>query len=224
MLIHQYEASDGQYVHSFLADPDPRNPDRWLEPAFTTPLPLPTRNRFEWPFFREGAWVMLPDYRGVVLYRTDTGEPAEIVKAGITPQEAGLTPDPRPSELHHWTDSGWALDPARVAERARAEAMAEFDQLMALARAKNAGKADGYAAGLLSPTEAAIFKAWSNYQLDLVRVINAPDFPAVRNWPEQPDEGAIAEAVAASEAQPPGAPEEAAEGQSASALPGTEAD
>ncbi|MFJ4288750.1 tail fiber assembly protein [Cupriavidus sp. NPDC089707] len=200
MMLHHYDSHTGQYISSALADPDPRDPKAWLQPAFTSLAPLPERNRYEWPFFCDGAWVMLPDYRGIVLYRTENGEPAELGVPGITPQEAGLTPDPRPSELHRWTTDGWALDTALVAERTRAAAMAEFDRLMAIAREANAGKADAHAAGLLNAVETALFKAWSAYQLDLVRVVNSPDFPIVSDWPEEPNVEAITATVQAEEA------------------------
>lgn len=200
MMIHHYDSHTGQYISSALADPDPRNPSAWLQPAFTTLVPLPNRNRYEWPFFRDDAWIMLPDYRGVILYRTENGEPAELGAPGVTPQEAGLTPDPRPSELHRWTAEGWALDASLVAERTRAAAMAEFDRLMAIAREANAGKADAHSAGLLNALETALFKAWSAYQLDLVRVVNSNDFPIVADWPEEPNVEAITAAVEAEEA------------------------
>ncbi|SAK23309.1 tail assembly chaperone gp38 [Burkholderia multivorans] len=91
MLIHQYDAETGQYISSHLADVDPKNPDRWLVPAFSTLDPLPERSPRTWPFYRNGAWKLLPDHRGQVLYRQDTGEPAEILAAGTTPEAQGLT-------------------------------------------------------------------------------------------------------------------------------------
>ena len=81
MLIHHYDNQTGQYCGSQLADADPRSPGRWLLPAFSTAQVLPERTAESWPFFRDGEWVLLPDFRGKVLYRTDTGEQAEIVAA-----------------------------------------------------------------------------------------------------------------------------------------------
>ncbi|MBU9512186.1 tail fiber assembly protein [Burkholderia multivorans] len=186
MLIHQYDAETGQYISSHLADVDPKNPDRWLVPAFSALDPLPERSPRTWPFYRNGAWKLLPDHRGQVLYRQDTGEPAEILAAGTTPEAQGLTEIPRPSPEHVWRDGGWVIDPARVAQRAREAAMIEFESRMARARQMNAGKADAYAAGLLSVEEAYYFRAWSAYQLDLVRAIQADGFPDALRWPEDP--------------------------------------
>ncbi|MGO4813358.1 tail fiber assembly protein [Cupriavidus sp. 2MCAB6] len=195
MLIHCYDNQTGQYISSRLADPDPLHEGRWLEPAFTTPMPLPDRAPSTWPFFVDGSWVMAPDFRGKMLYRQDTGDAAEILVPGVTPDEAGLTTLPRPSSEHRWSDGQWAPDPEAVAQREREAAMTEFEALLAGAREVNAGKADAYAAGLLTAFEVAMFKAWANYQMDLVRVLSMPGFPAERAWPAEPDPVEIAAAV-----------------------------
>jgi hypothetical protein len=196
MFIHAYDAHSGHYTGSTLATPDPRDPQGWIIPAFTTLLTPPERERGEWPFFNDGQWVLRPDYRSMMLYRTSDGEPAEVFMPGISLEEAGLTLDPRPCDEHHWVDGAWALNPAAVAMRVRREAMAEFDQRMAVAREKNWGKADAQAAGLLSPLDLGLFKAWAAYGMALVAVVNHPDFPTVADWPAQPDPAEVAEQVA----------------------------
>jgi hypothetical protein len=191
MLIHQYDNHNGQYHSSRLADADPRHLDRWLIPAFSTTETMPERTALSWPFYRDGAWTLLPDYRGRILYRQDTGEAAEILVAGQTPAEHGLTETPRPSEDHTWQSNCWQIDPAVVNRRQRAAAMAEFEGRMALARVKNAGKADAYAAGLLSDAEIDDFRRWSAYQLALVRAIEQDGFPDAVVWPTEPDEDPV---------------------------------
>ncbi|MEJ0003467.1 MAG: tail fiber assembly protein [Pararobbsia sp.] len=195
MLIHQYDDATGQYLSSRLADPDPRREGRWLEPAFATAEPLIERTANTWPFFREGSWVLLPDFRGRILYRQDNGEAAEIFVPGVTPEDVGLTVAPRPSDEYRWTDGQWTLDAETIARRERAAAMAEFESRMDEARSTNAGKADAYAAGLLDELGVAMFKAWATYQLDLVRVLSALGFPADRSWPVAPVEEQIARQV-----------------------------
>ncbi|WP_269503736.1 tail fiber assembly protein [Burkholderia sp. IMCC1007] len=185
-LMHQFDNESGQYVSSFMPDADPMNPNRWLTPAFCTSDPLPDRGPREWPFRRGDSWVLLPDFRGVVLYRTSDGSPAEISIAGVAPNEAGLTDAPRPSTEYVWNGGQWTVDPALLAQRVHDEAMAEFERRMAIARQANAGKADAYAADLLSREECDKFRAWSAYQLDLVRTIQAKDFPLNVRWPSQP--------------------------------------
>ncbi|MDR6469547.1 hypothetical protein J2777_003275 [Paraburkholderia graminis] len=199
MLIHQYDAETGQYISSRLADPDPLNVDRWLIPAFSTIDELPSRPRLTWPFYLDGAWKLLPDYRGLMLYRQDNGQPAEIQVAGATPAEHGLTETPRPSDEYMFRDGAWVIDPVLVAQRVRAAAMAEFDMRMTHARTMNAGKADAYAAGLLSREEAYYFRAWSAYQLDLVRAIQREGFPDAVSWPDEPVPYEVASAPAMAE-------------------------
>ncbi|MEM4986250.1 tail fiber assembly protein [Collimonas sp. H4R21] len=191
MLIHQYDNHNGQYHSSRLADADPRHLDRWLIPAFSTTETMPERTALSWPFYRDGAWTLLPDYRGRILYRQDTGEAAEILVAGQTPAEQGLTDVPRPSDNHTWRDGEWKIDPAVIAQKQRAAAMVEFERRMTLARAKNAGRADAYAAGLLSEVEIDHFRLWSAYQLALVRAIEQDGFPDAVVWPTEPDEDPI---------------------------------
>jgi hypothetical protein len=186
MLIHQFDHVTGQYISSRLADADPRCDGRWLVPAFCTADALPERAPLTWPFYRSGAWVLLPDYRGRLLYRTDNGEPAEILVAGMTPGESGLTETPRPSDRHVWLDGTWTLDPETLARDKQQAAMAEFERLLTRAQRINAGKADAYAAGLLSKEEIYYFRRWSAYQLDLVRVIQRADFPDNVEWPDEP--------------------------------------
>lgn len=200
MLIHHYDNQTGQYCGSQLADADPRSPGRWLLPAFATDKVLPERTAETWPFFQDGSWVLLPDYRGKVLYRADTGEKAEIVAPGIRPEDIGLTTEPRPSNEHVWEDGSWQLSAEQVAKRARDEAMAVFNGKMEIARQANAGKADAYAAGLLSDVEVAVFKAWAAYQMDLVRVLSAPAFPENIDWPDEPDVEAVTAKVLAEQA------------------------
>lgn len=200
MLIHHYDNQTGQYCGSQLADADPRSPGRWLLPAFATAEALPERTAETWPFFRDGAWVMLPDFRGKVLYRTDTGEQAEIVAPGVRPQDIGLTVDPRPSNDHVWKDGTWRLSAEQLAKRARDEAMDVFNGKMEIARQANAGKADAYAAGLLSDVEIAVFKAWAAYQMDLVRVLSAQIFPENIDWPDEPDVEAVTAKVLSEQA------------------------
>ena len=102
MLIHHYSQSNGEYLSSGQPDADPRNPERWLVPSWATFDEPPARTPTTWPFYRDNAWTLLPDFRGRLCYRTDTGEPVEIATAGKTPDELGLTTEPQPSPRHAW--------------------------------------------------------------------------------------------------------------------------
>lgn len=200
MLCNQYDNLTGQYIVSFLADIDPMNSSRYLVPAFCTLEPLPERAPRTWPFWRNDKWEMLPDFRGVRLYRTDSGSAAEITVAGVTPDDAGLTEVPRPSDAHVWRDGAWAIDEEIVAGKAREVAMNDFFARLEKARQQNIGKADAWVTGRLSDLEAATFHAWAEYQLALVRVVESPSFPAQIAWPDEPDPAAILATVEAERA------------------------
>nr|WP_244110551.1 tail fiber assembly protein [Burkholderia cenocepacia] len=185
---------------SFLADVDPMNSSRYLVPAFCTLEPLPERAPRTWPFWRNDKWEMLPDYRGVRLYRTESGAVAEITVAGVTPDEAGLTEVPRPSDEHVWRDGGWAIDEEIVAGKVREAAMNDFFARLEKARKQNLGKSDARVTGRLSDLEVATFDAWTDYQVALVRVVESPDFPEQIAWPDEPDPEAILAQVQAERA------------------------
>ncbi|HGL6720934.1 tail fiber assembly protein [Burkholderia contaminans] len=200
MLCNQYDSLTGQYIVSFLADVDPMNSSRYLVPAFCTLEPLPERAPRTWPFWRADKWEMLPDYRGVRLYRTDSGSAAEITVAGVTPDDAGLTEVPRPSDTHVWREGAWVVDEKIVADRARESAMNDFFARLEKARQQNRGKADARMTGRLSDLEEATFDAWADYQVALVYVVESPTFPAQIVWPAEPDQAAILAKVEAERA------------------------
>ncbi|KWO79191.1 tail fiber assembly protein [Burkholderia ubonensis] len=186
MLIHHYSPSTGEYLSSGQPDADPRNAERWLVPASATLEAPPPRTPTSWPFYRDGAWFLLPDYRGRVCYRTDSGEPVEISIAGKTPDDLCLTTEPRPSPRHAWIDGAWSVPSELIEREKRDAAMVEFDRYMEVARKANAGKADAYAAGLLDDEGIYYFKAWSAYQMALVAATQTDTFPDAVKWPETP--------------------------------------
>ena len=186
MLVHHYSSKTGEYMHSGQPDGDPRNDKRWLIPAFATTEMPPPRTRTTWPFYRDSKWTLLPDFRGRVCYRVDTGERVEITVPGRTPEELGLTAEPRPSDRHSWIDGGWKVPPELLEREKYDAAMAEFSRLMAVARKHTIGKSDAYAAGLLNDEQIYTFKAWSAYQMALVSAIERDSFPDAVDWPSIP--------------------------------------
>lgn len=191
MLIHHYSRETGEYLSSTQPDADPKRHGRWLVPASSTTSAPPARTPVSWPFYVNGQWELRPDHRGRLCYRMDTGAPVEIATAGKTPEELGLTIVPPPTPRHLWIDGEWAVPPELIEREKRDSAMAEFERLMKIARKTNFSKADAYAAGLLSEVEIALFKAWATYQMDLVRVVENPDFPSGLEWPAEPDPESI---------------------------------
>jgi hypothetical protein len=139
---------------------------------------------------------MRDDWRGVMLYRRDNGEAAEIFMPGISLDQAQLTLDPRPDELHKWIGGAWALDAEAVALRVLREAQARADAGHAKVRDNLYGKHDAYIAGLLSPLEVGAYKAWAGYGLALANFSKSPDFPD-GEWPAEPTADSIAAQVTA---------------------------
>ncbi|WP_257827303.1 tail fiber assembly protein [Burkholderia glumae] len=201
MLCNQYDSLTGQYIVSFLADVDPMNSSRYLVPAFCTLEPLPERAPRTWPFWRDEKWEMLPDYRGVRLYRTESGAAAEITVAGVIPEDAGLTERPRPSDAHVWRDGEWVVDEKLVADRVREAAMNDFFARLEKGRQQNRGKSDARMTGRLSDLEEATFDAWADYQVALANIAESPTFPAKITWPAEPDPAAILTKVEAARAE-----------------------
>ncbi|GAB7536280.1 tail fiber assembly protein [Burkholderia sp. 3C] len=186
MLIHNYSSTTGEYLSSGQPDTDPQNDGRWLIPANATSDTPPERTPTSWPFYRDGAWFLLPDYRGRICYRTDTGEPVEISVAGKTPDELGLTTEPRPSARYAWVDGAWVVPAAVIEEEKRAAVQQTFDMLMTKAKKANEGKADAYAAGQLDAEGIYYFKAWAAYQMALVAAMDAAGTSDDVAWPAQP--------------------------------------
>jgi hypothetical protein len=203
MYVHSYDAQNGQYSGSQLAAPDPLDANNWIIPAFATTVTPPERPRGQWPFFdpASGEWSLRPDWRSIVLYRTDTGALAEIHAAGVKPEDVGLTPEPRPSDDHVWTDGAWQLDAAKVQARARAAFAQDVDMRMRHAQQENWGKADAVMLGLLTPFEAGMYRAWSEYQIALARLAQNADFTREIQWPDLPDADQVRIAVDAEEAE-----------------------
>lgn len=197
MLIHHFDPATGQYQASQLAMTDPVDPDRWLLPAFTTDLALPERPPRTWPFLVQGQWELREDWRGIPLYRRDNGESTEILFAGVTLAQAGATLYPRPDDEHKWGGESWIVDDEAVAARVRREAFAQLDTRMNRVREKLFGKTEAYTAGLLSPFDVGLYKAWAAYGMALGTLAQSPEFPTAFEWPAQPDEDEVAKQVAA---------------------------
>jgi len=199
MQIHNFDPQTGQYTTSTFAEPDPLNESRWLQPAFSTHLSLPERERHTWPYFVGGAWELRPDFRGMLLYRQADGSAAEILTPGVTPDQAGLTSKPRPSDIRRFERGAWVIDQEAARKQKHDAALADFEKRMALAKSRTAGKADAVAAGILDAVEMAVFRAWAAYQVALVAVLEDGSFPDSPAWPEVPDETALALKINSSE-------------------------
>lgn len=81
----------------------------YLKPACSTFDPVPITGK-GFACLRDepsGEWVVVPDYRSVKLYSTETGHPIKIDRAG--PRPDGVTDIP-PPDFSRWDGEKWIPD------------------------------------------------------------------------------------------------------------------
>jgi hypothetical protein len=65
---YAYHPQTGEYVGTVAVTPDPLEPGRWVEPAFSTLTPPPDRPVGAAVVYRNGTWTVDIDRRGQVWY------------------------------------------------------------------------------------------------------------------------------------------------------------
>lgn len=116
--------TDGVFVITTPAWPDPMQPESWLIPARcvdTEPPAAKAGQAAQWQPDSQ-TWHYITDHRGQTAYRTDTGEEDIVIHAGELPPELTLTPPP--SEYHVWDGKAWVLSESAAAQ-ALADAQAQ---------------------------------------------------------------------------------------------------
>lgn len=127
-IIYNYDPLDGMLLSTAIADPSPLEPDVWLLPAYATPTPPPTAGAREAALYRDadghvpadhtsGSWQLMPDWRGVALWSTVSGEPVTITRPGETPAEIGATDIERTEPTTVWDGLGWVVDVELAAQQ-----------------------------------------------------------------------------------------------------------
>lgn len=105
-----------------LFDPDLNDPaEEFIAPGNSLAEPPPSIGPNEVAIAVNGAWTVAPDFRGVSLYSTITGEPLVVSESGAQP--ANTTTLPRPSASHVWVGEVWE----RPLGTARADALKQID-------------------------------------------------------------------------------------------------
>ncbi|MBW8034229.1 MAG: tail fiber assembly protein [Planctomycetes bacterium] len=107
MNLYSYSKINNEFLGVLQAREDPKTPGRFLHPANTTEVEPPGFGVNEIPVFVSGAWIVKPDYRGVI-YNTTTLEPQALEDIGEIP--AGFTDIEPPSQFHTWDATEWVLD------------------------------------------------------------------------------------------------------------------
>ena len=109
MKIYNYQPVTGEYLGECIADPSPAEPGNFLLPAFSTTDVPPIPGDNQTAVYLNGAWVLVPDYRGSTRWRRD-GTEYTIDELGVAPDVTDTDHDPRPSIYHVWSGSEYVLD------------------------------------------------------------------------------------------------------------------
>ena len=96
MIVYKFDAETGEYMNPFRCQPNPARPGEFLQPpANTTPEKPPKTGKHEWPVRRNGAWIVVPDYRGYEYWLAD-GSHHKIEELDIVPPADALDEPPPP--------------------------------------------------------------------------------------------------------------------------------
>lgn len=199
MEIFNYHPQTGEFLGNGLADDNPLNAEEPIVPGYATPVAAPTPGARQIAVYRtaaghapqnwaEGSWTLVPDYRGVPLFRTVDGSGYQLGDeySGLGDLPPFLTDEPRPSTAHVWLNDEWTLDEALETQHLAAAATAQRDSLLAEADRLIAPLMDGFVLDELTEEDSARLKALSQYRKALRAVTSQPGFPRTINWPAKP--------------------------------------
>lgn len=199
MDIFNYHPMTGEFLSAGTADENPLDPASPIVPGYATPTALPAAvagrvyvyRRADgsapqnWP---EGSWTLVPDYRGIPLFRAADGSTFLLGAQydGLGDLPAFLTDESRPSAAHVWLNDEWVLDVALETQQLAAAATAQRDALLVDADHLVAPLMDGFVLGELTPEDDTRLKALSQYRKALRAVTAQAGFPRAINWPVKP--------------------------------------
>ncbi|QOD81901.1 hypothetical protein [Chromobacterium haemolyticum] len=167
--IYHYDPSTGEYLYQGEADPSPLEEDVWLIPAHATELAPPAAGERQIAVFRGEAWQLNPDWRGLPLWSTVTGEPVVIADLGVTPADIGATNIERPPATV-WDGAAWKEDPSLQAKHLAERFAAKLAEINA---------AVGRALGELSASyPAGEVSSWSQQTAEADALVANPAAPA----------------------------------------------
>lgn len=91
MDIYHYFAGSGEFFTQGLADPSPLEPGVWLVPAYATTVAPPAAPEGKRPVWRDDAWQLVEDHRGLTVWLAD-GTETVIDQLGPLPEGASTEP------------------------------------------------------------------------------------------------------------------------------------
>jgi hypothetical protein len=84
MQIYNYHPKTGEYTGASQAEKDPKHPDQFLMPAYSTDVAPPKETHGLVAVFNDNAWQLKEDHRGKILY-TSQGAEIEVYGLGAIP-------------------------------------------------------------------------------------------------------------------------------------------
>ncbi|MCY9801762.1 tail fiber assembly protein [Citrobacter braakii] len=134
------------------------------------------------PCERDGAWIMMPDYRGTKVYDTATAQQSEIKELGELPD--GVTTIAPDVEFPKWNGKEWVTDKAEKKESDIDEAGAKKQYLVAEATATIAPLQDAVDLDMATGEEESALREWKIYRVLVNRVDTSLGAAVV--WPTPP--------------------------------------
>lgn len=134
------------------------------------------------PCERDGAWIMIPDHRGMKVYDITTAQESAINELGELPD--GVTTIAPDVEFPKWNGKKWVTDKAAKKESDIAAAEAQKQYLLSEAAEAIAPLQDAVDLDMATQEEKVLLKEWKKYRVLLNRVdtSTAPDII----WPQKP--------------------------------------
>ena len=136
-----------------------------------------------WPCEQDGAWILIPDHRGIKIYDTATAQESEINELGDLPD--GVTTIAPDVEFPKWNGKKWVMDKAAKKESEIAAAEAKKQYLLSEATETIAPLQDAVDLDMATPEEEVQLKEWKKYRVILNRIDTSttPDI----DWPQKPN-------------------------------------
>ncbi|MFJ5421652.1 tail fiber assembly protein [Pectobacterium parvum] len=127
------------------------------------------------------SWEQVPDYRGQMVYHTDTRQAQLVTRFGELQDNVTLLKPA--SEFDAWNGKKWLIDKTAKAAAARKSAQNELTVRLSAANTRIATLSDAVALGMATDAEAKQLTAWQKYRVLLNRVdVTASEI----DWPEAP--------------------------------------
>lgn len=93
MKVYSFNPDTGEYLGETVADESPLEPDVLLLPAHSTETEPPSAADHEKQVYRNGAWSLVPDWRGHVYWLADRSR-HKIIDLEVEPPQGSLDAEP----------------------------------------------------------------------------------------------------------------------------------